>query len=141
MEYVILIIVIAVLALGTGSWLLFLRPRRGRAVAAPAKPTVTPPASTTAESGGTAANGPRDGNARGRAAAAGGGPPGAAARPAGPVAELDGLGAAEPAVQGPARRRHLGRDRRGADHRRRGRGAGPGDGRRPAHQGQGTRLP
>ncbi len=47
MEYVILIIVIAVLALGTGGYLLFMRPRRGRAVAAPpAKPTGTPPAST-----------------------------------------------------------------------------------------------
>jgi hypothetical protein len=30
MEYVILIIVIAVLALGTGGWLLFQRPRRPR---------------------------------------------------------------------------------------------------------------
>ena len=30
MEYVILIIVIAVLAVVTGGWLLFLRPRRGR---------------------------------------------------------------------------------------------------------------
>ena len=35
MEYVILIIVIAVLALGTGGYLLFMRPGRGRSVAAP----------------------------------------------------------------------------------------------------------
>ncbi|MGH3201046.1 MAG: signal recognition particle receptor subunit alpha, partial [Streptosporangiaceae bacterium] len=38
MEYVILIIVVAVLALGTGGWLLFVRPRRGR-ISAPSKPT------------------------------------------------------------------------------------------------------
>src|SRR5580704_12193410 len=43
MEYVILIIVIAVLALGTGGWLLFVRPRRGRGSAPPAPPS-TPPA-------------------------------------------------------------------------------------------------
>jgi fused signal recognition particle receptor len=62
MEYVILIIVIAVLALVTGGYLLFMRPRGGRAVAAPpAKPTVTPPASTTAESGGTAEAAPEAG--------------------------------------------------------------------------------
>jgi fused signal recognition particle receptor len=60
MEYVILIIVIAVLALGTGGYLLFMRPRRGRAVAAPpAKPTVTPPAST--EGGGAAEAAPQAG--------------------------------------------------------------------------------
>src|SRR5690242_13826782 len=62
MEYVILIIVIAVLALGTGGYLLFMRPGRGRAVAPPpAKPTVTPPASTTAESGGRAESAPEAG--------------------------------------------------------------------------------
>jgi fused signal recognition particle receptor len=62
MEYVILIIVIAVLALVTGGYLLFMRPRGGRAVAAPpAKPTVTPPASTTAGSGGTAEAAPEAG--------------------------------------------------------------------------------
>ncbi len=43
MEYVILIIVIAVLALGTGGWLLFVRPRRSR-TAAPSGP---PSAATT----------------------------------------------------------------------------------------------
>jgi fused signal recognition particle receptor len=43
MEYVILIIVIAVLALGTGGWLLFVRPRRGR-ISAPS----APPAATSA---------------------------------------------------------------------------------------------
>ena len=46
MEYVILIIVIAVLALGTGGWLLFVRPRRGRIAApsGPSSPAVTPSA-------------------------------------------------------------------------------------------------
>jgi fused signal recognition particle receptor len=45
MEYVILIIVIAVLAVGAGGWLLFLRPRRGR-VSAPSRAEVPgPPAS------------------------------------------------------------------------------------------------
>jgi fused signal recognition particle receptor len=48
MEYVILIIVIAVLALGTGGWLLFQRPRRGR-VSAPPAPPATPPSQATAE--------------------------------------------------------------------------------------------
>ena len=38
MEYVILIVVLAVLALGGGGWLLFVRPRRGRAVTAPSGP-------------------------------------------------------------------------------------------------------
>jgi len=38
MEYVILIVVIAVLALAGGGWLLFVRPRRGRAVTAPSAP-------------------------------------------------------------------------------------------------------
>ena len=48
MEYVILIVVIAVLALGTGGWLLFQRPRRGR-VSAPPAPPATPPSQATAE--------------------------------------------------------------------------------------------
>ena len=51
MEYVILIIVIAVLALGTGGWLLFQRPRRGRVSAPPAPsslPTPSAPTETTA---------------------------------------------------------------------------------------------
>jgi len=62
MEYVILIIVIAVLALVTGGYLLFMRPGRGRTVAPPpARPTVTPPASTTAESGGAAEAAPEAG--------------------------------------------------------------------------------
>ena len=58
MEYVILIIVIAVLALGVGGWLLFVRPRRGRGVSAPPAPPATPSAPSgqrapaeTAESG------------------------------------------------------------------------------------------
>jgi fused signal recognition particle receptor len=56
MEYVILIIVIAVLALGTGGWLLFQRPRRGRTVASPpAQTPVTPPASATSAGGGETA--------------------------------------------------------------------------------------
>jgi fused signal recognition particle receptor len=54
MEYVILIIVIAVLALGTGGWLLFQRPRRGRTVTPPAKTPVTPPASSASAGGGEA---------------------------------------------------------------------------------------
>jgi fused signal recognition particle receptor len=49
MEYVILIIVIAVLALGTGGWLLFVRPRRGR-IPAPSSPAVTPSAPPAAPS-------------------------------------------------------------------------------------------
>ncbi len=56
MEYVILIIVIAVLALGTGGFLLFQRPRRGRTVAPPsAQAPVTPPASATSAGGGETA--------------------------------------------------------------------------------------
>ena len=48
MEYVILIIVIAVLALGTGGWLLFVRPRRGRTLEAPRPQAPVPPATETA---------------------------------------------------------------------------------------------
>jgi fused signal recognition particle receptor len=48
MEYVILIIVIAVLALGTGGWLLFVRPRRGRVSAPPSLPTPSAPAEAPA---------------------------------------------------------------------------------------------
>ena len=44
MEYVILIVVIAVLAVTTGGYLLFLRPGRGRAVKPPAQPPAAPPA-------------------------------------------------------------------------------------------------
>src|SRR3984885_11102615 len=47
MEYVILIIVIAVLAVGVGGWLLFLRPRRGRVSAPPAAQAPAPPAAPT----------------------------------------------------------------------------------------------
>jgi fused signal recognition particle receptor len=47
MEYVILIIVIAVLALGTGGWLLFVRPRRGRTLEAPRTQAPVPPATGT----------------------------------------------------------------------------------------------
>jgi fused signal recognition particle receptor len=44
MEYVILIVVIAVLAVVTGGWLLFVRPRRGRTISAPpGQPPVAPP--------------------------------------------------------------------------------------------------
>jgi fused signal recognition particle receptor len=42
MEYVILIIVIAVLAVVAGGWLLFVRPRRGR-ISAPSGPPPSPP--------------------------------------------------------------------------------------------------
>ena len=50
MEYVILIIVIAVLALGTGGWLLFVRPgrSRGRTLEAPRPQAPVPPATETA---------------------------------------------------------------------------------------------
>jgi len=44
MEYVILIIVLAVLAVGTGGWLLFVRPRRGRTLQAPSARPPVPPA-------------------------------------------------------------------------------------------------
>ena len=51
MEYVILIVVIAVLAVVTGGWLLFVRPRRGRTISAPpGRPPVAPP--STPGSGG-----------------------------------------------------------------------------------------
>ena len=43
MEYVILIVVLAVLALGTGGFLLFQRPRRGRAIPPPSQPPAAPP--------------------------------------------------------------------------------------------------
>ena len=43
MEYVILIIVIAVLALVAGGWLLFVRPRRGRTLEAPRPQAPAPP--------------------------------------------------------------------------------------------------
>ena len=49
MEYVILIVVIAVLAVVTGGWLLFMRPRRGRGAVAPPSP---PPAAPGAPPGG-----------------------------------------------------------------------------------------
>jgi fused signal recognition particle receptor len=52
MEYVILIIVIAVLALGTGGWLLFVRPRRGRTLEAPRPQTPVPPATGTGTAAG-----------------------------------------------------------------------------------------
>jgi fused signal recognition particle receptor len=48
MEYVILIIVIAVLAVLAGGWLLFVRPRRGRALQAPPAQAKVPPAAGTA---------------------------------------------------------------------------------------------
>jgi fused signal recognition particle receptor len=50
MEYVILIIVIAVLALGVGGWLLFQRPRRGR-LTPPATRQVEPTPGAVAETG------------------------------------------------------------------------------------------
>ncbi len=53
MEYVILIIVIAVLALGAGGWLLFQRPRRGR-VTPPAARQVEPTPGPAAQTGAAA---------------------------------------------------------------------------------------
>ena len=50
MEYVILIIVIAVLAVATGGWLLFVRPRGGRTLEAP-KPQTPPAAQATTPAG------------------------------------------------------------------------------------------
>ena len=47
MEYVILIIVIAVLAVVAGGWLLFVRPRRGR-ISAPSGPPPSPPTTPSA---------------------------------------------------------------------------------------------
>ena len=43
MEYVILIVVLAVLALGAGGFLLFQRPRRGRTIPPPSQPPAAPP--------------------------------------------------------------------------------------------------
>jgi fused signal recognition particle receptor len=58
MEYVILIVVIAVLAVVTGGWLLFVRPRRGRTISAPpGQPPVAPP-SPSGGGGGQAAENP-----------------------------------------------------------------------------------
>jgi fused signal recognition particle receptor len=54
MEYVILIIVIAVLAVVAGGWLLFVRPRRGR-ISAPEGRPPAPPATPSAPGGGEAA--------------------------------------------------------------------------------------
>jgi fused signal recognition particle receptor len=55
MEYVILIIVIAVLALGTGGWLLFVRPRRG-GVSVPSGPSAPATPSAPARPGAPAAD-------------------------------------------------------------------------------------
>ena len=52
MEYVILIIVIAVLALVAGGWLLFVRPRRGRGSAPPGQRPATPPSAPAPGGGG-----------------------------------------------------------------------------------------
>jgi fused signal recognition particle receptor len=65
MEYVILIVVIAVLAVVTGGWLLFMRPRRGRGAVAPPSP---PPAAPGAPPGGAVE--PATENAEANAAAA-----------------------------------------------------------------------
>ena len=56
MEYVILIIVIAVLALGTGGWLLFVRPRRGRISAPPAPSSLPTPLRASRSASRTAAD-------------------------------------------------------------------------------------
>jgi fused signal recognition particle receptor len=65
MEYVILIVVIAVLAVVTGGWLLFMRPRRGRGAVAPPSP---PPAAPGGPPGGAVE--PATENAEANAAAA-----------------------------------------------------------------------
>jgi fused signal recognition particle receptor len=53
MEYVILIIVIAILAVVAGGWLLFVRPRRGRSYAPPGQPPA-PPSTSPPPGGGEA---------------------------------------------------------------------------------------
>jgi fused signal recognition particle receptor len=69
MEYVILIVVIAVLAVVTGGWLLFVRPRRGRTISAPpGQPPVAPP--STPGGGGQAAEKPETAVAAPQATAA-----------------------------------------------------------------------
>jgi fused signal recognition particle receptor len=69
MEYVILIVVIAVLAVVTGGWLLFVRPRRGRTISAPpGQPPVAPP--STPGGGGQAAEKPETAAAPPQATAA-----------------------------------------------------------------------
>jgi fused signal recognition particle receptor len=55
MEYVILIVVIAVLAVVAGGWLLFVRPRRGRTIEAPPTQASVPPATETTTAPGGAA--------------------------------------------------------------------------------------
>jgi fused signal recognition particle receptor len=65
MEYVILIIVIAVLAVVAGGWLLFMRPRRGRITQAPTGQAPAPP--VTGPAGGPA-GGPGGGEAETTAA-------------------------------------------------------------------------
>ncbi len=64
MEYVILIVVIAVLALAGGGWLLFVRPRRGRAVSAPpgSPATVSGAPAPGGDAAGTAAGAPASGS-------------------------------------------------------------------------------
>jgi fused signal recognition particle receptor len=52
MEYVILIVVLAVLAVLAGGWLLFLRPRRGRGTYAPPGQVPPPPATQAPQPGG-----------------------------------------------------------------------------------------
>ena len=55
MEYVILIIVLAVLAVGAGGFLLFVRPRRGRTLEAPkSQPPPAAQATTTPAGSGDA---------------------------------------------------------------------------------------
>ncbi len=64
MEYVILIIVIAVLALGTGSWLLFVRPRRGRVSAPPAPSSLPTPSAPSGRARPPRKQRPRPGSPR-----------------------------------------------------------------------------
>ena len=115
MEYVILIIVIAVLALGTGGWLLFVRPRRGRTLEAPRTQAPVPPATGTETATGPGSGEAESARAPDTAAAAAGvieveRPPPSGRRMIRLRARLarsqSSLGSrpAQPAVPGPARR-------------------------------------
>jgi fused signal recognition particle receptor len=55
MEYVILIIVVALLAIVVGGWLLFVRPRRGPTYAPPGQPPAPPPTTPSPGGGGVGA--------------------------------------------------------------------------------------
>ena len=61
MEYVILIIVLAVLAVAIGGLVLFMRPRRRRGtIAPPGQPPTAPPSAPSGQAGGTSAQAPAE---------------------------------------------------------------------------------